>query len=354
MLTNLLGNAIKFTTTGRVSLSVTLAEDSEPAAVGDGVRWVRFEVEDTGPGISAVELASVFEAFVQTETGRRSQEGTGLGLPISQRFVQLLGGTISVDSEVGRGSSFRFTLPLTEVGAEGIASHPNRQRVVALASGQPTYRILVVDDKPESRRILRGLLSPLGFEVREAGDGAEAIEVWLAWRPHLIWMDMRMPGTDGYQATQEIRRLEAEADDEAVSQKTTIVALTATVFDRSSNVAIAAGCDDFVSKPFRDETIFEKISQYLGVRFICQETQTQDKEAIEIELESLSPELLSEMPLDWIEALHQAALSAREKHIREAIDRVRDSRPDLAHILSYLLDRFLFDRIVDLTESFIS
>lgn len=340
VLMNLLGNAIKFTQQGRVCLRVCLLEQVDDRAT------VQFDVSDTGPGIAPEELESLFEAFVQTETGRRSQEGTGLGLPISQRFVNLMGGSITVESELGRGSCFRFALPVTVVRADGVTAAQPARRAIALAPEQPEFRILVVDDKADSRAILRSLLEPMGFAVREAHDGSAAIELWERWQPDLIWMDMRMPGTDGYSATREIRRREAAQPTR--DRRTAIVALTATVFDRQPAVVLDVGCDDFVSKPFRDEVIFEKMRQYLGVRYVYEaDCSAAERRVAESPLDSSR---LAALPQSWLVELHQAALSAREKLILQAIAQLPPNFEAVATGLRQLCDRFLFDRIVDLVE----
>ncbi|MCP4542751.1 MAG: response regulator, partial [Chloroflexi bacterium] len=185
-----------------------------------GTCRLAFEVEDTGVGIAPGEMDWIFEAFTQTTSGQRVLEGTGLGLPLSQRFVQLLDSDITVSSKVGKGSLFRFEVQVglpTDVSESEKRKARIQERVVGLAPGQraadggPTdggpYRILVVEDREASRVLLLQLLTAVGFEVREAVNGQEAVAVWQAWKPHLIWMDMRMPVMDGYEATKRIKSL---------------------------------------------------------------------------------------------------------------------------------------------------
>jgi signal transduction histidine kinase/ligand-binding sensor domain-containing protein/CheY-like chemotaxis protein len=262
VLINLLGNAVKFTDEGGVALRCSWR---------DGV--ASFEVEDTGFGIAEEEMSRLFETFSQTESGRRSQEGTGLGLAISRSFVMLMGGEISVESALGRGTIFRVGVPLP-VSAEPVAGL-EAQTVVALEPGQPVRRILVVDDTPENREILVRLLGPLGFEMREAGDGRAAVEMWKSWRPHLVWMDMRMPVLDGYGATRRIREAEAASPDG--QPRTVIISLTASAFEHDRDAILAAGCDDFVTKPYREATIFEKLAAHLGVRYVYEEGAPEDE-----------------------------------------------------------------------------
>jgi light-regulated signal transduction histidine kinase (bacteriophytochrome)/CheY-like chemotaxis protein len=274
ILINLLGNAIKFTEVGRVTLRISSAiargrfspqflefNENLSTKPAPTIQNLKFEVEDTGPGIAPEELDRLFDAFAQTEAGRRSQEGTGLGLPISRRFVRLMGGDITVESRLGAGSTFQFTIPIHLAdGSEVEALQPYRQ-IVGLEPKQPTYRILVVEDKWANRQLLVQLLAPLGFEVKEATNGQEAIALWEEWQPHLIWMDMRMPGMDGYEATREIK---ARSRDRAPI----ILALTANAFEEDRRTALAIGCDDFIHKPCSEEIILGKMAEHLGVCYI--------------------------------------------------------------------------------------
>nr|MDJ0845301.1 PAS domain S-box protein [Crocosphaera sp.] len=244
VLINLLGNAIKFTQEGGVILRIKTSEitDENQEII------LTFEVEDTGPGIAAEEVDQLFEAFGQTETGRNSNEGTGLGLPISRKFVQLMGGEISVSSILGQGSLFAFTIQANLIHAHRIKVNKPPRRVVGLVPHQPNYRILAVDDRLESRILLVKLLSSMGFNVRQASNGQEALDIWEHWQPHLIWMDMRMPILDGYKATERIKATPQ-------GQETVIIALTASAFEEERNLVLSAGCDDFMRKPFREEVL---------------------------------------------------------------------------------------------------
>ncbi|MDA0674643.1 MAG: ATP-binding protein, partial [Cyanobacteria bacterium] len=191
ILLNLLGNAIKFTHQGAVTLRV----QAQPQP--DEQVQVTFAVQDTGPGIAPEELGHLFEAFVQTAAGRNSQEGTGLGLPISRQLVQLMGGDLTVTSTVGEGSCFQFTIPLGRAVIDQAIAPSDHQQVVGLVPGQPTYRILVVDDRLENRQLIQQFLQPLGFEVYQAENGQQAIAQWQTHQPQLIWMDIRMPVMNG-------------------------------------------------------------------------------------------------------------------------------------------------------------
>ena len=178
-------------------------------------------MEDSGPGISAEDRERLFSPFVQLSEQPKTEAGTGLGLVISKQYVELMGGCLGVTSEPGKGSVFHFEIPLriTRAGEE-VAAKTLQRRIIGLAPGQPSYRLLIVEDQPDNRLLLRSLLDPLGFELREAVDGLEAVAQFEQWRPHLIWMDMRIPGPDGMEATRRIKASPAGG-------QTIIVAVTA-------------------------------------------------------------------------------------------------------------------------------
>jgi GAF domain-containing protein/DNA-binding response OmpR family regulator/HPt (histidine-containing phosphotransfer) domain-containing protein len=268
VLINLLGNAIKFTQQGIVILRVSVVSSQFCPVNSTEQLTLQFEIEDTGPGIAPEEINNLFEPFAQTETGRKSQEGTGLGLPISRKFVKLMGGDISVTSTVGIGTIFNFHIQVKPGESSAIQPVKIEQRIIGLAPGQRNYRILVVEDKWANRQLLVQLLLPLGFEVKEAADGQEAIALLESWSPDLIWMDMRMPVMDGYAATKAIRA-------KNWTKPPIIIALTANAFEEERMIALSIGCDDFVRKPFQENTILEKIAEYLGVRYIYAEQSQQ-------------------------------------------------------------------------------
>ncbi|HBB31306.1 MAG TPA: hybrid sensor histidine kinase/response regulator, partial [Cyanobacteria bacterium UBA9273] len=298
-----------------------------------------FEVEDTGPGIAAEELDILFDAFVQTETGRQSQQGTGLGLAISRQFVRMMGGDIVVSSCLGKGTLFKFDIQvgLAEM-AEEEAQQP-RQRIVGLAPNQPKYRILVVEDTWENRKVLIELLESLNFEVKEAANGEEAIAVWESWHPHLIWMDMRMPVMDGYEATRQIKA-------KAKERQTVIIALTASAFEEERTVALSAGCDDFVRKPIQEFVIFDKMAEHLGIRYIYEQPMP-----VATQHQGLTPAALAAMPPEWVAQLHQAATQVDGELIAQLIAQIPEEAIELANGLTQLVNNYRFDRIIALITS---
>lgn len=339
VLINLLSNAIKFTQAGFVNLSVT--QNSPP--VGETLRLC-FVVEDTGPGIAPEEQDLLFRPFVQTETGRKSNTGTGLGLTISRRFVQLMGGDIEFESRLGVGTTFTVEVEVSLAPVHEIPQSHSQQRAIALAPNQPEYRILVVEDRWESRHLLVQLLKHIGFAVCEACNGKEAIAIWETWQPHLIWMDMRMPVMDGYEATKYIKS-------HLKGQATAIIALTASALEEERAIVLSAGCDDFTRKPWREEVILGKMSQYLGVHYIyepltpvnpSQPSSTLNWQEMQAQLRQIDAA--------WIAQLHEAAMVADS----EWIDRLIAELPpdfDLAiQGLAQLAHNFRCDRIMELTQ----
>ncbi len=328
VLINLLSNALKFTRQGSVTVGIT--RRTVPAGL-------RFTVADTGPGMSAEELQDLFNPFVQTRTGQLAQEGTGLGLTISRNFVRLMGGELHIASQLGRGTTVSFDLPLQTVEAVAMTPTTERteQQVIALAPGQPRYRLLIADDGQDARQLLVRLLAPLGFEVREAANGLEAVEIWETWQPHLIWMDMRMPVLDGRAAT---RRIKACANGPA----TVIIALTASSFEEQRADILAAGCDDFLRKPFQEGDLFGLMQKHLGVRFVYQE---------DIAIHSSVPvdaAALATLPAALRHTLEQALIRLDTVAVAHAIAEVKNA--SLAQALAMLANEFQYKRMLELIQ----
>ena len=336
VLINLLNNALKFTKDGGVSVGATVAEDRGNERVA-----IHFEIADTGAGIAPEEIDSLFEAFVQTSTGKQAQEGTGLGLPISRQFVQLMGGDMGVRSQVGKGTVFYFDIVVPRVeGADIESSKPTRQ-IIALAPNQPRYRILIVDDKPINRKLLIELLNPLGFELKEASNGQEAVEIFSEWEPHLIWMDMRMPVMDGYEATRAIKA-------SPKGETTKIIALTANVLEEEKTVVMEAGCDDFMRKPFRETEIFEMMSTHIGVNYVYEEERKTDEPEGIPSGEVLTAEAIKALPGEWVARLEEALLEGDLDSMASVTEEISSQNAPLAAALKTCLDNFEFDKVLSL------
>ncbi|UBF25065.1 GAF domain-containing protein [Kovacikia minuta CCNUW1] len=374
VLINLLGNAIKFTDRGSVMLRVRAegaAGDAETGKPGDAETLIQnprfkmqnvslplipctlhFEVEDTGIGIAPYEQVKLFKPFERTRVGLNHSEGTGLGLAISQKFVQLMGGEITVTSQMGEGSQFCFAIQVR--CTEAIASpplQPINQRIVGLAPNQSTYRILMAEDNPTNRMLLSKMLSLGGFELREVANGQEAIAVWKQWQPHLIFMDMRMPVMNGLEATQQIK-----ADPQG--KDTVIIALTASAFEEQRQAFFAVGCDDFIRKPFQYQELFTKISQHLGIQYLY-ETVTDDLEPVQgksrqVVSQPTKPELqvnLTQMPDEWKRQLSHAALTGNDLQIFELIQHIPGEQACLKTTIAEYAENFQFDQIIELIQT---
>lgn len=228
--------------------------------LADGRAYIRFEVEDTGTGIAAEDRERIFTPFVQGHGLAAAEPGTGLGLAISRQNVELMGGKIGVISEVGKGSTFYCEIPMLVLEMDALPIQSQQGRITGLAEGQSGYRLLIAEDQPANRLLLRKLLDPLGFMVREAVNGREAVALAAEWSPDLIWMDIRMPEMGGMEATRRIRALPN-------GREMKIVALTAHALEDERHEILGSGCDDFLRKPFRDTEIYDALERHLGVRF---------------------------------------------------------------------------------------
>ena len=341
ILINLLNNALKFTTEGHVSLRVVktktipaLNEDAPPNAI------LTFEVQDTGVGIAPDELDTLFEAFVQSKSGRQAQKGTGLGLTISRQFVRLMGGEMRVSSEEGQGSTFSFDICVPMV-PDALKPPSATRQVIALAPNQPTYRILIVDENRYNCQLLVELLAPLGFAVQEANNGQEALERWQEWQPHLIWMDMRMPIMDGYEATRRIKQT-------SQGQKTVIIGLTASTFEHERSIVLQAGCDDFMRKPFKQAQLFQMMQQHLGVDYLYQEKQPQPPKKAATHLST--PNNQSRFDAQWLTNIEEAALFLDQDRMFSLVEQIRDRAPAVAMQLEKLVYEFEYEQIVAWVE----
>jgi CheY-like chemotaxis protein len=250
---------------------------------------VAFAVIDNGPGISLEDQARIFEPFIQAE-GPGANEGTGLGLTISREFVQLMGGDLSVQSTVGAGATFQFTIAV-QVADSALAAGEDDEQVTALAPPQRGRRILVADDNADGAALLDSLLKPLGFEVATVGDGAQALAMIDVWQPDLVFMDWRMPTMDGLSATRQIRA-------NATGPQPRIVVLTASAFAEEREEALNAGADEFMRKPVEQEQLYVVLEQQLGLQFVRRHQSSRQNLPQPLsgaDLARLAPELRQEL-----------------------------------------------------------
>jgi two-component system sensor histidine kinase/response regulator len=365
VLINLLSNAIKFTPKGYVILRVsqmtpdsranleTFQADSQADSQVDSQATLKFELEDTGIGIASEDIPLLFEPFIQAEGQAKQPEGSGLGLPISRKFVEFMGGELSFTSQVDQGSTFYFTLPIKVIESPPIKSPEPVQQVVGLAPNQLAYRILVVEDNETNRILLVKILTSVGFEVKWAENGQGALDLWQQWQPHLIWMDMQMPVMDGYRATQAIK---GQLQGQLQGPDPVIIALTASAFEEERSIVLAAGCDDFVRKPFEIDTIFTKLAEYLGVKYRYQALEEISTSPInspinpQVSMETLG-EALGTRPDAWISQLCSAALGLDEERVLELIGEIPPEQTILREALQTLVQQLRFDTILNLVQS---
>jgi CheY-like chemotaxis protein len=242
---NLLSNAVKFTMRGGVVFSV----QNEPGDV------IRFSVSDSGPGIAPEDVVKLFEPFSQV--GGHTGTGTGLGLAISRSLVERMNGSLHVESTPGWGSRFWFDVPLPHTSGAFPPTIASDSRQVMGYEG-PRRRVLIVDDNVANRAVLVELLAPLDFTIAEAVSGTGALEEAARFQPDVVLMDLRLPGVDGLEATRRLRSAPGGMD-------VRIIAVSASAYDVDRNECLAAGCDAFLAKPFRDDELWLVLGRVLGL-----------------------------------------------------------------------------------------
>lgn len=329
---NLLENAIKFTLAGKVILNAK----SHTVEGDQDQQKLLIEVMDTGIGIDKDKLPEIFDPFIQLNSNSSTAKGTGLGLAITKSFVELLNGTISVESELGKGASFQVTIPVVTAKITD-ATEDNRytQEVKSLSDGQPNWRILIAEDNSDNALLLSGLLTDVGFDVKVAVNGYEAVELFKAWRPHFIWMDMRMPVMDGYEASEKIRSLPGGAE-------VKIVALTASAFREQTQSMINAGCDAVMHKPIDLDEIYQMLEQQLGVRYTYQQKDIKARH-----YHPTSKDLDS-IPAPLKAYLRDSAKTLDQDDFKTALVPLYDINPELAEYFAMLANGFRFDAVLEL------
>ncbi len=312
VLDNLIGNAVKFTARGGVTLRVR-REGGAPSPASVGVAHLVFAVVDTGPGIAPADQAKLFRPFEQARAARPAAPGTGLGLAISRALVERMGGTLTLASESGVGSTFSFSVSLAELPAP--ATSPARAAVTGYEG--PRRRILIVDDHAVNRSLLVDLLAPLGFACGETASGEEALarleagtEPW----PELAIVDLRMEGIDGLELTRRLRQ-------RAAGRSLKVLLTSASVISFNPAEAHAAGCDDFLPKPFRTADLVEKIGALLGLRWI---------EHAVVTPRSASPFAPTRLPEQARQSLRDVLAQGDLEAFRAAVAQVRAAYPALA------------------------
>lgn len=311
VLINLLGNAVKYTTRGSITMRAAIS----------GAGRVSVHVVDTGIGIALAERERLFHPFERTITGEQTAGGTGLGLAISREYAHLLGGEITVESSPGQGSAFAFSFPAPMTSVVPAKSDPS-QRVIGLSPGQGEIRILVVDDQRVNRDLLREMLAAIGFVVDEACEGGEAIAKARQLRPRIVLMDLVMPGMDGIAATKELRTT-------LPKESLTIIGLSASTFDKEKQHFLDAGINAFLAKPFREQELYDLFAHHAGVRFVSESIAGLAPEP----LPSQAEVTISALPEAWRQAFRQAMALSNITRIRQLGEEAKGADPALAALL---------------------
>lgn len=333
ILINLVGNAVKFTERGSVVLRVNVTNAEQLP--------LHIEVEDSGVGISPEDQGCLFKPFMQLAQAP-AQQGTGLGLVITQQFVNLMGGGISVDSAVGKGTRFCVELPLQAVSNKEALTlvADRRQDVVGLCPGQPRYRILIAEDHYENRLLLSRLMTDIGLEVRGVENGEECIQQFQIWHPDLIWMDGGMPIMDGLEAAKRIRQLPE-------GQAVKIVAITSPPFNEPLPELLAAGMNDVIPKSYGFDDIYQTLAKQLGLQYIYRSHVSAEDELSSV----LTAGMLSALPSLLRNQLKEALIRLDSEDIAEGLKRINEIDQKLAQLLSRLVDDFNYPVILSALEA---
>ncbi|MCB1193051.1 MAG: response regulator [Leptospiraceae bacterium] len=329
ILINLLSNAVKFTEEGGIVLRVQMKKGKFPDLC------LVFVVEDSGVGIETEEIEKILQPFVQSAKTLKNIEGTGLGLAISKKYVELMGGTLSVSSQVGKGSKFHVEIKCKAGKKEEYQEKAEDRKVIGISQNSNIPKILVVDDADDSRFLLVNLLETVGFEVREAGNGLEVIDIWTSWNPHLIFMDMRMPILDGLEATRRIKETEHGKD-------TVIIAFSASAFEEDKAHFLKIGCDGFLSKPIIEAEVFEVIAKHLGIEYRYKEVKD-----VSLPIQELNPEDFTGISKDSLNALRDVLMSLSSDEISSFIKQFESGHKQLYQKLTELSQRFQYTVILD-------
>lgn len=324
---NVIGNAIKFTQHGGVVIRL--------GTIRDDVDRLWIDIEDTGEGIPSEDQQRIFEPFVQL--GEHSlNQGSGLGLAISRHYLETMGGSIQLESRPGRGTRVRISLPLKEAPADDIRPPAlEKLDVAGLAPGQPRYRVLIVEDQPEDRLLLSGLIDNLGLQVEIAADSAQALASFGHQHPQLILLDDHFTGIDGIDLAQAIRALPG-------GNAVKIVVLASTDFMQQPDTPSDARFDDVICKPYSSSTIYDCLAKQLGSKY----RNPASGEQLE-HWRKLTPEAFAAVPESLRRELEEALESLDAERIDTLIARIAGNDPSLQAQLNQLSEDFDYIAILN-------
>lgn len=339
---NLIENAFKFTEKGGIAVRVRTKEVAGNALEDQKTLLLQAEVDDTGPGIQDADIDRLFGSFEQADAGIKAG-GTGLGLTISRKFIEMMGGKLTVTSQVGKGSCFRFEVQLEKAVVEiTTRQDPEARRVVGLDPDMETFRILVVDDSSDNRSLLCKLLRPLGFEVAEASNGIEALEVFGDWPAHVVLMDMRMPIMDGYEATRRLKAMKA-------GQAAFVIALTASAFEDEETQILATGVDAYLRKPYQVNELLDVLREKLRLRYFYADPAIKTSNLVTADF--LTEKSLDALSKDWMLLMQQAVAEGDMAQLMELIALVEKVDSNGARRLQALADQYDYEKLGELLDT---
>lgn len=355
VLLNILGNAVKFTNHGSVTFKVGPIDCFEPdhplspapaqqEPQTSATPIIRFQVEDTGIGIAPDHLEAIFLPFQQVGELTQTTEGTGLGLSISRQLVRMMGGEIQVRSVLGQGTVFWFDLPLAEIRDLPESLWIDRPIVGYVGARR---KILVIDDKAANRTVLSSLLQPLGFEVAEAVDGAEGLQLAQQWRPDVILMDLVMPVMDGFEATRQIR----QSPD---LKETIVIATSASVFGFDQEASQKVGCNAFVAKPIREPDLLSQLQTCLHLSWIYETPPERLSHSLDLPHPDLTVAIVPP-PIAELQILTDLAMQGDIQGILEQTAQLDASNPQCAAFtmqLRQLAREFKERKILEFVQQF--
>ncbi|MCV6636732.1 ATP-binding protein [Candidatus Albibeggiatoa sp. nov. NOAA] len=334
ILINLLGNAVKFTETGCVTLRVSYQADN-----------MHFEVSDTGIGIAEDEIDSIFLPFQQAGDDDYKAQGTGLGLAITHELIEKMGGQLQVRSQLGKGTTFWFDLALPEIIEETIDYHTTTVAVGYVPTGekQTQYTILVADDNQTSRTVVTNLLEPLGFQILQAENGRQGLDILAQQQVDLILTELNMPVMDGFEMMRKIRH----------SQKyrtIPMIAISADVFEEHQQKSFDAGCNAFIAKPLQLKNLLDYLQQYLALDWIYAAKQDEDiDQSDDVDLNSIN------LTREHAATLFDLGMMGDVQEIMNYLDKLEQEDPQLRPLtqeLHHMAKEFMVDEICDYIRPF--
>ncbi len=336
ILINLIGNAVKFTSEGGIAVRAGFRQQPDKNSI------LIIDVEDTGVGISQKDAGRIFRVFEQAEEGVMSG-GTGLGLPISIYYARLLGGDIEVKSDPGRGSVFSLNIKCETAVKDENPVEETKKTVIKINSPSKNYRILVVDDKTDNRKLLTEILENAGFTVIESENGLEAVNIFKKEYPDMVLMDLNMPVMNGYDAIREIRKAEN-------GSSVPVIAVTASAFEEDRITVLSTGATDYLRKPFRQDEFFDMIKKYLRIEYLYEEiTDVTSQEKYGLSLKTLQNELMS-LSEDSRASMYEAALNLDQDLILEIISGISLLSDEAVNEMNGMVKKYQFDMLIELLK----